>query len=592
MKKPKKSLVANLFDFAGNYKILIILSWLLSAVSSILAIGPFICIWFIMQAVLQVSPNYTNATLVVEYAWWAVAFAVISIVLYFMALLCSHLAAFRVEKNIRKRAMHSLVDLPLGYFQAHTSGSLRKIIDDNAGLTHGFLAHQLPDLAGVVVMPVVTIVVLLTFEWKLGIICLLPLATSLLFLKQMMGGERAKCMNQYLNALEKMNADAVEYIRGIPVVKVFQQTVYSFKNFHASIREYWQFAAEFALACRKPFVGFIVTINSPALLIIPASIVLLSTATNAGEFLLDILFYMLFIPLCSSTMGKIMHASESIMVAKEALERVNNVITADKFSTGSCLEFTTGSDVSFENVIFNYPGNAQAAVSNVSFSIPQGKTYALVGPSGGGKSTIAMLIPRFWDVSSGSIKIGGTDVRDFTEQQLMEKIAFVFQNTRLFKASILENICAGQKSLDRERAIQAANLAQCDDILEKMPAGIDTLLGSEGIYLSGGEQQRVALARAILKDAPIIILDEATAFADPENEYLIQRAFQQLTKEKTVLMIAHRLSTIKNVDCILVVKDGQICEQGSHQELINKNGVYAQMWQEYQSAISWKVERC
>lgn len=585
----KNSLVTGLFEFAGPYRTLLMLSWFFSGLSSLLSIGPFICIWFVIRDVLRVLPDVAQAGEAAKFGWLAVGYAVASIVFYFAALLCSHLAAFRVEKNMRKQAMRKIVELPLGYFGTNTSGKLRKVIDDNAGLTHAFLAHQLPDLAGAVIMPAAILAVLFVFDWKLGLVCLIPLLLSLLFLQKMMGGDRAGFMNKYLDALEAMNETAVEYVRGIPVVKVFQQTVYSFKNFHESIVRYRDFASAFALACRVPMLGFSVTINAPSLLLLPAGILFALTAADYREFVLDLIFYMLFVPLAAAMMNKIMYAGESIMVAQEAVGRIYEITQAKILEAGTSDKPISDHSICFNNVTFAYPGNRQPAVCQVNFTVPRGKTYALVGPSGCGKTTLVSLVPRFWDVGEGCITIGGTDVRDFTETGLMEKVAFVFQNTKLFKASLLANICAAKPEASREAALYAAHMAQCDDILAKLPHGIDTVVGTDGIYLSGGEQQRIALARAILKDAPIIILDEATAFADPENEYQIQKAFEHLTKGKTVLMIAHRLSSVKAVDCILVMQEGEIIERGSHERLLRNRRVYADMWQEYQTSIAWKV---
>lgn len=585
----QNSFITRLFAFAGNYRKLLILSCVLSGLSSILSVGPFICIWFVMRDLLQVIPDYAKATETIQFGWFAVGFAIASIMLYFAAIISSHLAAFRVETNMRKAAMHKIVDLPLGFFRTNASGKLRKVIDDNASLTHSFLAHQMPDLAGVVVMPIVFLAVLFIFDWRLGLVCLLPTVLSLVFLQRMMGGDRVERMNKYLNALEDMNTAAVEYVRGIPVVKVFQQTVYSFKNFHEAIITYWQFASEFAISCRIPMVGYMLTINGPSLLLIPIGLLLIFNAYDYKAFLLDLLFYMLFVPLSAVFMNKIMYTGENTMAAKEAVDRIYKIIENEPLTEGKFAETTESDEVRFTNVSFSYPGNTKAAVKSVDFTIPEGKTYALVGPSGSGKSTLASLVPRFWDVDSGSITIGGVDVRGFKESSLMQKIAFVFQNTKLFKTSLLENIRAANTNASVEEVLHAAHLAQCDDILAKMPRGIETHVGSDGVYLSGGEQQRIALARAILKDAPIVILDEATAFADPENEYQIQKAFEHLIKSKTVLMIAHRLSSIKNVDCILVMENGEIVEQGTHNYLLGQNGIYAGMWREYQTAVAWKV---
>ncbi|QZY57422.1 ABC transporter ATP-binding protein [Crassaminicella profunda] len=589
MESKQKSTLSKLLKFAGKHRILIIFAIVLSGMSAILSLFPFVCIWFVVKDIFKALPDVTQATESIRYGWMAVGFSLLSIVFYFASLICSHLAAFRVEKNMRKEAMHKIVTLPLGFFTKNTSGKLRKVIDDNASLTHSFLAHQLPDLSGVMIMPIAIIIILFVFDWRLGLVCLAPIFLSLLILKQMMGGNNEKIMKRYMDSLEDMNGSAVEYVRGIPVVKVFQQTVYSFKNFHKSIKGYSDFVSEYAINCRVPMIGFTITIHAPALLLIPIGILFILNGSDYNAFLLDLIFYMLFSPLVAVMMTKIMFSSENVMAAKEALIRIDEILEAKSLEETDQIKETNENDIVFKNIGFTYPENDKVAIENVSFTIPSGKTFALVGPSGGGKSTLASLVARFWDVDCGSIEIGGVDVKDFNEKDLMEKIAFVFQNSKLFKTSLLENIRLANKEASREEVLRAAHLAQCDDIIEKMPQGIDTVVGTEGVYLSGGEQQRIALARAILKDAPIIILDEATAFADPENEYQIQKAFESLVQDKTVLMIAHRLSSIKDVDCILVIKDGKIVESGDHEKLLHKNGTYKKMWKEYQTSISWKV---
>lgn len=589
MTENKISSVTKLFNYAGKYKFLIVASCILSGLSSILSIGPFISIWFVVRDIFSVLPYMTQATSTIKYGWMAVGFAVASVVLYFGSLLCSHLAAFRVEKNMRKKAMHKIVTLPLGFFSQQTSGKIRKVIDDNAGLTHSFLGHQLPDLSGAVIMPITIIIILFVFDWRLGLVCLVPLICSLGFLKRMMGGKNADFMKTYMNALEEMNTSAVEYVRGIPVVKVFQQTVYSFKSFHKAIMKYRDFASNYAICCRIPIVGFTITINAPSLLLVPIGLLLILNTHDYRAFLLDLIFYMLFVPFCSTIMNKIMYAGDSIMVAKEALVRIDEILDADPLIETMKENKMKKNNIELKDVVFTYPKSEKPAINNVSFCIPEGKTYALVGPSGGGKTTLANLVSRFWDVDEGSIMISGVDVRDFKEKDLMNQIAFVFQNSKLFKTSLLENIRLAKPKASKEEVLRAAHLAQCDDILEKMPQGLDTIVGTDGVYLSGGEQQRITLARAILKDAPIVILDEATAFADPENEYQIQKAFESLVKNKTVIMIAHRLSSIKDVDCILVMREGKLIEKGTHKKLLSKNGVYASMWKEYQTSISWKV---
>lgn len=587
----KKSLFAALLLFAGRYRTLLIWSWILAGLSSVLSIAPFLCIWLVTRELFSVLPDFSRAEGIVRFGWMAVGFAIASIVCYFAALLCSHFAAFRVEKNMRKAAIRAIVDAPLGYFNANASGKLRKIIDDNAGLTHAFLAHQLPDLAGAAVMPLAILAVFFTFDWRLGLVCLVPLLLSLVWLQRMMGGDRSHSMHQYLNALETMNTAAVEYVRSIPVVKVFQQTVHSFKDFRESINHYWRFASEFALACRVPLVGFMITIHAPSLLLMPVGLLLIATAPDYKRFLLDIILYMLFVPVGTTMMSKIMYVGESVMAAQEAVARMDDVLRTQPLAAGRRSGALRHTGIRFDQVTFAYPGKSEPALRQVSLTVPPGKTYALVGPSGGGKTTLASLVPRFWDVQAGSVKLGGVDVRDFPEAELLRQIAFVFQNTRLFKVSLLDNIRAARPEASRDEVLRAAHLAQCDDILAKLPKGLDTVVGRDGVYLSGGEQQRIALARAIVKDAPVIVLDEATAFADPENEHQIQRALTHLTQGKTVLMIAHRLSSVRQVDCIAVLQQGGIVESGTHEQLLSRQGVYAGMWQEYQTAISWKVGR-
>ena len=482
--------------------------------------------------------------------------------------------------------------LPLGYFSQNASGRLRKIIDDNAGLTEGFLAHQLPDLTGAAVMPVAVIVLIFLFDWRLGICCLIPMGISVIFLKQMMGGDNAQFMSKYMTALETMNKEAVEYIRGIPVVKVFQQTIYSFKNFHAAIEEYEKFASGYALKCRIPLTGFTVTLNGTFVLLIPVVMFILSGISGQAAYenvVLDFLFYSLFTPVCATMMNRIMFASEQLMAAKSAVSRVDEILQEKPLMEPEHPMIPADASIVFSDVSFSYPGATEKALDHISFVVPAGKTVALVGASGSGKSTAASLIPRFYDVQSGSVTIGGVDVRNIEKRELMKRVAFVFQNTRLFKDTLLNNIKAARPDATREEVMKAANEAQCKDIIDRLPDGLDTLVGTGGTYLSGGENQRIALARAVLKDAPIIVLDEATAFADAENEHQIQLAFERLTQNKTILMIAHRLSTIQDADLILVFKDGQIAERGTHEELLNLNGIYSSMWKDYQTSIAWKV---
>lgn len=594
MQKEKSDELSKMFSYAGNYHKLTIFGCIFAGLSTIFSMLPFVCIWFVIRDLVHglSRGDVTLAAGSSHYAWMALLFSVLSIFLYFLALIFSHLAAFRTATNMRKKAVHHIVELPLGYFSQNASGRLRKVIDDNAGLTEGFLAHQLPDLTGAVVMPVAVIILIFVFDWRMGICCLIPMAVSVIFLKQMMGGDNADFMSKYMTALEIMNKEAVEYIRGIPVVKVFQQTIYSFKNFHNAITEYEKFASGYALKCRIPMTGFTVALNSTFVLLIPAAMIILSGLSGQisyEETVLDFLFYALFTPVCTTMMNRIMFASEQLMAAKSAVSRVEAVIQEKTLPESVQKQKPADTGIVFKNISFSYPGASEKALDNVSFEVPAGKTVALVGASGSGKSTAASLIPRFYDVQEGSVLIGGADVRNIDKRDLMEQVAFVFQNTRLFKDTLLENIRAARPSATCEEVLKAAETAKCTEIIDRLPNGLDTVVGSGGTYLSGGENQRIALARAILKDAPIVVLDEATAFADAENEHQIQLAFEELTKGKSVLMIAHRLSTIQDADQILVFKDGKIIERGTHNELLEKKETYASMWKDYQTSVSWKV---
>lgn len=596
MDKQRNGELSSMFEYAGNYHALTVLGCVLSGISTILSMLPFVCIWLVVRDLLGAftAGDISLATESAHYAWMAAGFSAASIFVYFIALNCTHLAAFRTATNMRKKAIHHIVTLPLGYFSQNASGRLRKIIDDNAGLTEGFLAHQLPDLTGAIVMPVAVMILIFLFDWRLGICCLIPMGISVLFLKRMMGGDNAQFMGKYMMALETMNKEAVEYIRGIPVVKVFQQTVYSFKNFHAAIEEYEKFASGYALKCRIPLTGFTVTLNSTYVLLIPAAMFILSGVSGRMTYenvVLDFLFYSLFTPICATMMNRIMFASEQLMAAKSAVSRVDEILQEKPLKKPENPMLPADASIVFSDVSFSYPGAKEKALDHISFEVPAGKTVALVGASGSGKSTAASLIPRFYDVQSGSVSIGGVDVRDIEKQELMKRVAFVFQNTCLFKDTLLNNIKAARPDAGREEVLRAVDDAQCRDIIDRLPNGLDTLVGTGGTYLSGGENQRIALARAILKDAPIIVLDEATAFADAENEHQIQLAFERLTKNKTVLMIAHRLSTIQDADLILVFKDGQIAERGNHEELLASDGIYSSMWQAYQKQIAWKIRK-
>lgn len=588
MKSKKQNSLSRIMSYAGRHKNLTLLGCVLSALSAVSGLIPFVCVWLAAKNALVTWPDFEETHNLVRWGWIAVWTAVGSIVLYFAALMSTHIAAFRTARNIRYTAMQHVLKLPLGFFSENQSGRLRKLIDDNAGLTEDLLAHKLPDLAGTVVTPVAAIAMLFLFDWRMGLLCLLTMVLALLSMCLMMGGKNAGFFHRYQQEIESMSGEAVEYVRGIPVVKMFQQTVYSFKAFYAAIKDYSDLASQYAMSCRVGQTCFLTFINGAFALLIPAAL-LMASGGNVREVLVNFIFYALFAPACGQMINRIMYMSEAVMEADEAIGRLDEILDQKPMEESKKQKHPVNTTVSFDHVTFTYPGADHPALTDVTFTVRPGQIAALVGPSGGGKTTAASLIPRFWDTDSGTVSIGGVNVRDMNTEDLMKQVAFVFQNTRLFKESLLENIRAARPEASREEVIAAAHAAQCDDILEKLPQGLDTVVGTKGIYLSGGEQQRIALARAILKDAPIVVLDEATAFADPENEHQIQKAFEVLTENKTVLMIAHRLSTVQDADSIIVLNDGKIVEQGRHDSLLAQNGIYAAMWEDYQRSARWKV---
>ncbi|MDR0419784.1 MAG: ABC transporter ATP-binding protein/permease [Prevotellaceae bacterium] len=575
-------------NYAGKRKILMPASLVLSALSALAGMLPYVLIWFIVRKLFELGGVSVNGN-VTTYAWWAVGTAIGSVILYFAALTCSHLAAFRVESNLRREAMKKIVRMPLGFFDTNTSGRIRKIIDDNAGVTHGFLAHQLPDLASTILIPIVAAILIFVYDWKLGLACLIPIVASLALMGMTMGRKGREFMKIYMNSFEDMNTEAVEYVRGIPVVKVFQQTIFSFKNFHKSIMNYNKMVYSYTRMWEKPMSVYIVIINSFAFVLAPVTILLIESKGDYTSVLLNFFLFILITPIFSQSIMRSMYIDHALGQAGEAIGRLNNLTDFELLYTTKNPKPVEKFDILFENVSFSYPRTNQKAIDGISFSIPQGKTVALVGASGGGKTTIARLIPRFWDVDSGQIMIGGVNVKDINPKELMQYVSFVFQNTKLFKTNLLENIKYGNTETTMEEVERAVDMAQCREIINKQPLGLNTKIGTEGTYLSGGEQQRIVLARAILKNAPIVVLDEATAFADPENEHLIHQTLGELTKAKTVLTIAHRLTSIVDADNILVIDKGRIAEQGTHKELLNKKGFYNNMWSEYQQSIRWTI---
>lgn len=584
----KTPVLKRLFVYAGNHKYFTILGMALSGISAIISLLPILFIWNAVREIFATYPNVTMSDTIVQNAWLAVISTLASMFIYFAGLMCTHVAAFRIAKNMRFAAISHLMKLPLGYFNKTGSGKLRRVINDSAAQTETFLAHQLPDLVGAMVTPIAVLCLLFVFDWRIGLISLIPTALGMLTMMKMMGPGFSDRMKQYQDALANMSNEAVEYVRGVPVVKTFGQSVYSFEKFYNTIRDYETFVLKYTLLQRMPMTVFQSFTHSMPLFLSVGGILLISGASDPKNFLLNFFFYVLFTPICSSMMMKIMWTSQNIMLCTDALDRVDELLTEEPLVQTKNAKKPNHYDIVLNNISFHYPTVETNAISDVSFRIPKGSTVALVGPSGGGKSTLAMLIARFYDVQSGSITIGDVDIRDMEESELMKNISFVFQNTNLYKASLLDNIKEGKPDATLDEVMVAVKAARCEDIIAKFPQGIDTVVGTKGIYLSGGESQRISLARAILKDAPIILLDEATAFTDPENEHLIQLAFAELAKDKTVLMIAHRLTTIQNADQIYLIADGGINEHGTHKELLAQNGQYKSMWDEYQSAFMWK----
>lgn len=586
-----KNKFIRLLNYSGNYKYLTIVGMFLSALSAICLLVPFVYIWNVVNALLAVAPDFTKAQNLDVYAINAFTFAVLGIILNFFGLMGTHLSAFKNEKNMKDAAIKHLLKLPLGYFSIHTSGGLRKIIDYSTAKTEIFLAHQLFDLTGAIMTPIVFLILLFSFDWRLGLICLIPIILCFVFMYPMFSKESRNSMEKYEKYLEEMNGEAVEYVRGIPVTKAFQQSIYSFKNFINAIKNYGKFSAEYSMSTHIPMTAFTVSINGFFALLIPAGILLAGSVVDV-KFFANFMFYIIFTPICAVMMMKIMTVSQDWMLASCALDSIEAILNENPLVDPINPQKPKNHSIEFERVYFDYENadGDEHILNDVNLKINENETVALVGPSGGGKTTIASLIPRFWDVNQGSIKVGDVDVRSISTKELMKNISFVFQNTTLFKDSIYNNVAIGRKGASRDDVKKALSLTQCDDIIDELPDGINTVIGSEGTYLSGGQQQRIALARAVLKDAPIIILDESTALADPENEYLIQKAISEITKDKTVIMIAHRLSSVKNVDKIYVVENGRIVEEGNHHTLIDSGGIYSRMWDEFNQSIQWKVK--
>lgn len=586
MKKPSNLL--KLLDYAGNFRYFTIASWILSALSALLALIPFWYIWRIIKEAIETAPNFSGAGNMVHNGWMAVIFAIIAVLIYISALMCSHVAAFRIASNIRVKAMHHILNLPVGEIELMGSGKMRKIVNESSAATETYLAHQLPDKAGAIATPIGLIFLLFAFDWRLGLLSLAPVFIAFIIMMCMTGAKMQAKMTEYQNALEDMSNQAVEYVRGIPVVKTFGQTVFSFKRFNGAIDNYGKWVIAYTKDLRTPMIFYTAAINGVFVFLIAGALLLSGKAADSG-FLLNLIFYIIITPIISITLTKIMFSSENAMIVDDAMKRIDSILNLQPLPEKGRLHPQDAS-VQLINVSYSYDG-AKDAVHGVSMDIAGGQTIALVGESGGGKTTVAGLIARFLEAREGKILIGGADIKSIPKNELMDNIAIVFQNSRLLKASILDNVRLARPNAGREAVIKALEAAQCSDIIEKLPEGIDTVIGSKGIFLSGGEQQRIAIAQAILKDAPIIILDEATAFADPDNESRVQAALSSLAKGRTVIIIAHRLTTVLGADRIFVLDGGEIKEQGTHQELIEQNGLYSQMWKSYQTSIQWKVQK-
>ena len=584
----KESSLSKLFVYAGKFRYLTIASWILSVISAWLALVPFYYIWRIMKEVLSVAPDFGKAAHLKEYGWAAVGFAILSMLVYVCALMCSHLAAFRVQANIRTSRMRHILTLPMGFLDKDGTGKIRKIVNESSAATETYLAHQLPDQAGAIATPAGLLVLLMVFDFWLGLLSLIPVVAAFLIMGTMTGQRMKDKMEEYQNALDEMSSEAVEYVRGIPVVKTFGQSVFSFKRFQVSIRKYEKWTIAYTKEMRIPMTVYTAVINAVFAVLIAATY-FFAGKEGDNTFLLNLLFYIIITPIITVTMNKIMYSSENKLIVADAISRIESILEKKPLPETAHAQEPENNSITFENVSFRYEDGGRDALHQINLSIKEGEHVAFVGPSGGGKTTLASLVARFFDTTEGRILIGNKDVKEIPSRQLMDMVSFVFQDSKLLKTSILENVRMGKKDATREEVMQALKEAQCEDIIAKLPDGIDTVIGSSGTYVSGGEVQRLSIARAMLKNAPILILDEATAFADPDNEAKVQEAFSRLSKGKTVIMIAHRLSSIVDADRICVLKDGSITEEGTHETLLQENGVYAHMWEEYNKSVQWKV---
>ena len=578
----KESSMQKLFAYAGNYKYLTIASWILSATSALIALLPFYYIWRIMQEVVLAAPDYNKARNLSGLGWSAVGFALLSMIIYICALLCSHIAAFHVQANMRSTLMRHILTLPMGFMDSEGSGKIRKIVNESTAATETYLAHQLPDKAGAMATPVGLLLLLVVFDWKLGLLSLVPVVFAFLIMGAMTGQRMKDKMEEYQNALEEMSSEAVEYVRGIPVVKTFGQSVFSFKRFQTAIKKYEKWTIAYTLELMWPMVGFTTLINAIFAVLIGAAY-WFGGAGGDPELLINLLFYIIITPVLTVTLNKIAYSGENQMLVEDSLNRIDSILNRKPLPEAEKEQNIREHSIALQNVSFRYENAERDALHQINLEIREGEHVAFVGPS------LASLIARFYDTTEGKICIGGVDVKEIPSPQLMNMVSFVFQDSKLLKMSIYDNVRMGKKDATREEVMEALKNAQCEDIIAKLPKGVDTVIGSQGTYVSGGEAQRLSIARAMLKNAPILILDEATAFADPDNEAKVQKAFTKLSAGKTVIMIAHRLSSVVENDRICVLKDGGIVEQGNHETLLAQGGLYAHMWEAYNKSVSWKV---
>ncbi len=583
-KAPKYDHMKLIRQFAGGHKHLISLGRILAGLSAVITLIPFYLLW----KIIAVAIEGTDLGRITGYAWGAVILTVSALLVYIFALLCTHIAAFRVQANMRSELMRKIIKLPLGIFDEDGTGKIRRIVSDSTAATETYIAHNLADKTVAAVTPVGLIILVLAFNWKMGLICMIPAVIGFICMMSMMGKGMQQKMKEYQNALDTMSSEATEYVRGIPVVKTFGQTVHSFKRFKESIDGYGKWTTAYTLQLRMPMIGFMTCINAVFLAIVLGAFFLTRNGV-ADKDILNVMYYIIVTPLVTVTLTKIAYSGEAEMTLIDALKRVEYVLKLNVLPESEKNNVPEDNSIVLNKVSYRYAEATRDAVSDIDISIAPGEHVAFVGPSGSGKTTLAELMVRFFDVTSGEILLGGVNIKDIPSNKLIERVSFVFQDSKLIKTSILENVRMARPDATREEVIDALTKAQCADIIEKLPDGIDTVIGEKGTYLSGGEQQRITIARAVLKNAPILILDEATAFADPDNETKVQAAFEELSRGKTLIMIAHRLSTVKSADRIFVLDDGKLTESGTHDELISCGGLYKKMFEEYGRSIEWKV---